>query len=181
VTRLVSTVLLFVLVTYSMLSIDWQLTLISMLFFPVILLTVRRYAMIIRPLWARMREQFGDITSVVQESLMAVRLVRGFAMEAYEVEKFGSECESYLGTQIDAARVRSFYMPLATLITSLGFVLIIWYGGNEVVRGVLSLGSLVAFYFYVVRLRGPMRMVGFMTAMFQRAAAAAERIFEILI
>ena len=180
VTRLVSTVLLFVLVTYSMLSIDWQLTLISMLFFPVILLTVRRYATIIRPLWARMREQFGDITSVVQESLMGVRLVRGFAMEAYEVEKFGSECESYFGTQIEVARARSFYMPLATLITSLGFVLIIWYGGNEVIREALSLGSLVAFYFYVVRLRGPMRMIGFMTAMFQRAAAAAERVFEII-
>jgi len=143
-------------------------------------MTVRRYAVLIRPLWTKMREQLGDITSVVQENLMGVRLVRGFAMEAYEEKKFAAECETYFGTQIETARIRSFYMPLATLITSIGFALIVWYGGNEVMRGTLTLGSLVAFYFYVALLRGPMRMVGFMTAMFQRAAAAAERIFEII-
>lgn len=180
VTRLVSTALLFVLVTYSLLSIDWQLALISLSLFPVILLTTRRYATLIRPLWGRMREQFGDITSVIQENLTGVRLVRGFAMEAYEEEKFAAECETYFGTQVEAARIRSVYMPLASLLTSLGVVLIIWYGGNEVMRGALTLGSLVAFYFYVARLRGPIRMIGFMTAMYQRAAAAAERIFEII-
>jgi len=180
VSRLVSTVLLFVLVIYSLVSINMELALISVLFFPVILLTVRRYAVLIRPLWAKMREQFGDITSVIQENLMGVRLVRGFAMEAYEEEKFTAECDTYFGTQIETARIRSFYMPLATLITSMSFVLIIWYGGNEVIRGTLTLGSLIAFYFYVARLRGPVRMVGFMTAMFQRAAAAADRIFEII-
>ena len=180
VTRLVSTGLLFVLVIYSLLSINWQLALISILFFPVIMITVRRYAVLIRPLWTKMREQLGDITSVVQENLMGVRLVRGFAMEAYEEKKFAAECETYFGTQIETARIRSFYMPLATLITSIGFALIVWYGGNEVMRGALTLGSLVAIYFYVARLRGPIRMVGFMTAMFQRAAAAADRIFEII-
>lgn len=180
VTRLVSTGLLFVLVTYSLLTINWQLAIISMLFFPVILITVRRYALLVRPLWAKMREQLGDITSVAQENLMGIRLVRGFAMEEYEERKFTAELESYFGTQIETARIRSFYMPLATLITSIGFTLIIWYGGSEIMRGTLTLGSLVAFYFYVARLRGPIRMVGFMTAMFQRASTAADRIFEII-
>ena len=180
VIRLVSTVLLFVLVSYSLLTINWQLAIISMLFFPVILMTVRRYALLVRPLWAKMREQLGDITSVVQENLMGIRLVRGFAMEDYEERKFAAELETYFGTQIETARIRSFYMPLATLITSIGFALIIWYGGSEVIRGTLTIGSLVAFYFYVARLRGPMRMVGFMTAMFQRASAAADRVFGII-
>jgi len=180
VTRLVSTGLLFVLVTYSLLTINWQLAIISMLFFPVILITVRRYALLVRPLWAKMREQLGDITSVAQENLMGIRLVRGFAMEEYEERKFTAELETYFGTQIETARIRSFYMPLATLVTSIGFALIIWYGGSEIMRGTLTLGSLVAFYFYVARLRGPIRMVGFMTAMFQRASTAADRIFEII-
>ncbi|MFQ6052713.1 MAG: ABC transporter ATP-binding protein [Candidatus Bathyarchaeia archaeon] len=180
VSRLVSTCLIFFLAIYSMTSINWQLTIITMTFLPLILLTVRRYAVKVRPLWTRMREQFGDITSVVQENLMGVRLVRGFAMEAHEEEKFAAECDIYLGTQIETARIRSFYMPLATLLASMGVVVIIWYGGNLVIRGTLTLGSLVAFYFYVARLRWPVRMVGFMTAMFQRAAVAAERIFEIV-
>ena len=179
-TMLISSGLLSVLVIYSLTSISWQLTIISMIFFPLILLTTRQFAVKIGPLWVRMREQFGDITSVLQENLTGVRVVRGFAMEAYEEEKFAAECDVYFGTQIEAAKARSFYMPLATLITSIGVVLIIWYGGNEVIRGALTLGSLVAFYFYVARLRGPFRMIGFMTAMAQRATAAAERVFEII-
>jgi len=179
-TMLISSGLLSVLVIYSLLSISWQLTIISMIFFPLILLTTRQFAVKIGPLWVKMREQFGDITSVLQENLTGVRVVRGFAMEAYEEEKFAAECDVYFGTQIEAAKARSFYMPLATLITSIGIVLIIWYGGNEVIRGALTLGSLVAFYFYVARLRGPFRMIGFMTAMAQRATAAAERVFEII-
>jgi len=180
VAQFVSTGLLFVLVTYSMFSIDWRLTLLSLPFIPVILLTVRRYAVIIRPLWSRMREQFGDITAVAQENIMGVRLVRGFAAEDHEVEKFASDCETYFGTQVEAARVRSLYMPLTTFLTSLGLVLIIWYGGNEVIRGAISLGSLIAFYFYVAKLRGPVRRVGFMTAMLQQAGASAERVFEVV-
>ena len=179
-TMLISSGLLSVLVIYSLLSISWQLTVISMIFFPLILLTTRQFAVKIGPLWVKMREHFGDITSVLQENLTGVRVVRGFAMEAYEEEKFAAECDVYFGTQIEAAKARSFYMPLATLITSIGIVLIIWYGGNEVIRGALTLGSLVAFYFYVARLRGPFRMIGFMTAMAQRATAAAERVFEII-
>ena len=177
---LISSGLLSVMVIYALLSINWQLTLMSMAFIPLMLLTVGRFATKIGPLWGRMRAQFGDITAVLQENLTGVRVVRGFAREAYEEEKFADECGTYFGIQIEVARVRSFYMPLASLIASMGVVLILWYGGSEVIRGALSLGSLIAFYFYVARLQGPIRMIGFMTAMVQRAKAAAERIFEII-
>jgi ATP-binding cassette subfamily B protein len=71
-------------------------------------------------------------------------------------------------------------MPLARLITSVGVVFIIWYGGNQVIIENLTLGSLIAFYFYIARLSGPIRMIGFITARVQRATAASERIFEIM-
>jgi len=179
-TMLVSSGLLAVLVIYSLLSISWQLTLMSLIFLPLMLLTVGRFATKIGPLWVRMRQQFGEITSALQENLTGVRVVRGFAREAYEEEKFAAECETYFGIQVEAARVRALYMPLASLIASMGVVLIIWYGGSQVIKGALTLGSLIAFYFYVARLQGPVRMIGFMTAMAQRATAAAERIFEVI-
>jgi ATP-binding cassette subfamily B protein len=78
------------------------------------------------------------------------------------------------------AKIRAFFMPMASFISSIGIVMIIWYGGNLVIRDALSLGSMVAFYFYLARLMGPVRMIGFMTSMLVRANAAAERVFEIM-
>jgi ATP-binding cassette subfamily B protein len=78
------------------------------------------------------------------------------------------------------ASIRAFFMPLASFLSSLGMVLIVWYGGGLVIRGALSLGSMVAFYFYLAKLMGPIRRIGFITSMFVRASAAAERVFEII-
>jgi ATP-binding cassette subfamily B protein len=179
-TMLVSTGLLSAMVVYSLLSINWRLTLMSMAFLPLMLLTIGRFAMKMGPLWIKMRGQFGDMTSVLQENLTGVRVVKGFTMESYEEAKFANEIEKYLKTNIDAAKVRAFYAPLSTLIISMGAVVILWYGGGEVIRGAITLGNLVAFYLYVARLRGPIRMAGFMMSMAQRARAAGQRIFEII-
>ena len=177
---IVSSILLAILVVYSLFSIDVSLAILSLVLLPFTMYTVRRFAQKIHPLWTTMRQQFGDITSALQENIMGIRVVRGFAMEAYEEQKFAKGCETYFDTNVEAGRIRAFHLPLATLITSLGSVLIIWYGGNQVISGALTVGSLVAFYFYVARLSRPIRMVGRMTSMIQRAMAAANRVFEII-
>jgi len=176
----VSSTLTGVLVVYSLLSIDMPLSLLTFIMVPFTMYSVRKYSTKIRPLWNMMREQFGDITSVLQENLTGMRVVRGFAMEAYEERKFAGECQTYFDTNVEAARTRAFWLPLAGLITTLGGVLILWYGGNKVISGTLTLGSLISFYLYVARLRGPIRMVGMMTGMIQRAMAAADRVFEVV-
>ena len=178
--QMVASVMLFVLVISSLLSIDLKLTLISMLFLPAVLFTTFRFAFRMGPIWARIRNQFGVITSVVQENLMGVRVVRGFSREEYEENKFRAECDKYFEINLEGTKTRAFYMPLATLITAMGAVVIVWYGGSQIVSGTLTIGSMVAFYFYIVRLSGPVRMMGFITAMFQRATAAADRIFDVI-
>ncbi len=179
-TQVISTSLLFTLVFYSLFSIDWQLTFLSILFIPLILLTTLRLASKVGPIWVKIRNQLGIITSVAQENLMAVRVVRGFARESYEEEKFETECETYFKFNVEGTKIRAFYNPLATLIASLGVVVIIWYGGSQVISGALSIGSLVAFYLYIARLMQPVRMVGFIAARLQRAVASAERIFDVI-
>lgn len=179
-TQLVSSILLFSMVLYTIINMSPQLTLVSMIVLPLIMFTTLRFAGRIGPIWLRIRNQFGDISSAVQENLMGVRVVRGFAMEGYEEEKFMRLCDEYFETNMEGARLRSFYMPLASMLTSMGVALIIWYGGLQVISGALSLGTLIAFYFYLIRLAGPVRMFGFMVATFQRGMAAAERIFEII-
>jgi len=178
--QMISSGLLFVLVISLLLAIDLRLTLASIIFLPAILFTTFRFASKMGPVYAQIRNQFGVITSVVQENLMGVRVVRGFSREGYEEEKFNEACETYFDTNIQGTKIRSFYLPLATMITSMGVVLIIWIGGSQVISRALTIGSLAAFYLYVASLTGPIRMIGFITAMFQRATASAVRVFGII-
>jgi ABC-type multidrug transport system fused ATPase/permease subunit len=173
-------VLLLFFVVWSMVSIDPWLTGISMLVLPLLMYSTLRYSRMVTPMWREVREQNGVITTVLQENLTGLRVVRGFSREDYEEEKFAAECKKYFDINVTLARIRAFFMPLASFISSVGIVLIIWYGGNKVISGVLSVGTIVAFYFYLNQLMRPVRMLGFMTSMFVRANAAAERVFEIV-
>jgi ATP-binding cassette subfamily B protein len=176
---IISSTLLLLLVLYSMFSLNLRLTVISGIVLPFMFLATRGFSTRIRPLWSQVREQYGVLTSVLQENLSGVRVVRGFSREFYEEEKFRKECQEYFDINMIMAKYRAFFMPLATFISSIGVVIIIWYGGNQVASGVLTIGGMVAFYFYLTRLMSPVRMIGFMTSMFVRTIAAAERVFEI--
>jgi ATP-binding cassette subfamily B multidrug efflux pump len=180
VRMLLSSVLLLVLVLYSLVSINMTLTLISVTVIPFVFLATREFSRRIGPLWAAVREQNGVITSVLQENLAGVRVVRGFSREKHEEKKFSTELQGFFDMNITMARIRAFFMPLATFISSIGFVLIIWYGGGQVIANALTVGSLVAFYFYLARLMRPVRMIGFMTSMVVRALAAGNRVFDII-
>jgi len=177
---IVSSTLTAMVVVYSLISINGPLALLSLILIPFTMYTIRQFSTRIRPLWDTLRQQYGDITSVFQENLMGIRVVRGFAMEAYEEQKLEGELGTYFDTNVEGARVRAFWLPLSTLITTLNTILILWYGGNQIINGALTLGSLVSFYFYVARMRRPIMMAGMMTSAIQRAMAAADRIFEII-
>lgn len=176
----ISNSLILLTVFYSMISLSWKLSLVALVTLPVLLYTTTFYSKRVRPMWGEVREQNGVITSVLQENLSGLRVVRGFSREEYEEEKFSAEVLKFFDINVTMARIRAFFMPLASLISSIGVVIIIWYGGNQVINGALTLGTVLAFYFYMARLMGPVRMLGFMTSMFVRAQAAADRVFEII-
>jgi len=175
-----SNFLLLVLVIYSMTNINTSLTLVSIIILPFLLVTTLNFSRRVRPMWQAVREQNGVITSVMQENLSGLRVVRGFSREEFEQEKFWAELLKFFDINIEMAKLRAFFRPLTSLISGIGVVIIIMYGGTLVIEGALSLGSMIAFYFYLVRLMGPVRMLGFMTGMFVRAQAASERVFEII-
>jgi ATP-binding cassette subfamily B protein len=177
---IVSTALLLVLVAYTLFTMNVELTMLTLATLPFVFLTVWSFARRVGPMWQKIREQYGDITSVIQENLAGIRVVRGFAQESQEEMKAVREFTEYFDTNILVTKLRAFFMPLATLITSIGFVLIIWYGGGRVASGALTLGGLVAFYFYVVRIAQPVRMLGQISAMTIRATTASRRIFEVI-
>jgi ABC-type multidrug transport system fused ATPase/permease subunit len=171
---------LLTLVIYSMVSISTHLTMVSIIILPFLLVTALNFSRRIRPMWQAVREQNGVITSVMHENLSGLRVVRGFSREVFEEDKFWAELTKYFDINIKMAKLRAFFRPLTTFISGIGVVIIIMYGGTLVIQETLSLGSMIAFYFYLARLMGPVRMLGFMTGMFVRAQAAAERVFEII-
>jgi len=176
----ISNTLILITVLYSMASLSWELTFIALITLPFLLYTTSTFGKKVRPMWQEVREQNGVLTSVLQENLSGLRVVRGFSREEYEEEKFGAEVQKFFDINVKMARFRAFFMPLASLISSVGIVIIIWVGGRQVIAGTLTLGTVLAFYFYMSRLMGPVRMLGFMTSMFVRAQAAADRVFEIV-
>ncbi|MCJ7574375.1 ABC transporter ATP-binding protein/permease, partial [Candidatus Bathyarchaeota archaeon] len=175
---IVSTIVLVVLVMWNLFSMDIRLTILTLAILPFIFFTMLVFGRKSFPVTQVMRQQYGDITSAFQENLMGLRVVRGFAQEGQEERKIERELDKYFGSHLLTAKYRAFYLPLATFITAIGFVFILWYGGNQVITGALSLGVLVAFYFYIQRISQPVRMLGQIFNMFLRAYAAAGRVFE---
>jgi|TARA_B100001971_G_C18261940_1_gene587773 ATP-binding cassette subfamily B protein len=180
VRMVLSSVLLLVLVLYALISINPTLTLLSLSVVPFVFLSTAYFSRNVRPLWNLFREQYGVITSVLQENLAGTRVVRGFSREEFEEKKFSVELMEYFDLNMDLAWFRARFGPLASFISSLGFVLIIWYGGGQVISGIITVGSVVAFYFYLAKLMGPVRRIGFMTSMVVRAIAAGNRVFDII-
>jgi ATP-binding cassette subfamily B protein len=134
----------------------------------------------IRPRFALTREIFGDMTSVIQQTIVGTRVVRAFAQEEHEKKKFSVPHSRYLKTNIEIWRYRSMFMPFMAFTVSLGTALVYWYGGGEVIRGNMTIGSLVASAAYLAMLVMPVRFIGFLMTFYQQAITGAERIFEIM-
>lgn len=161
-------------------SMDVRLTLLSLLTLPPLFALTFRFARRIRPLFDQSREVLGAMNSVLQENIVGTRVVKFFAREAFEEGKFGEKNEHYMALGVEAARLRSTYIPLMTLTLNIGTIIVYWYGGREVIGGGLSLGSLIAFNSYMTMLVMPVRFMGFLITFLQNALAGVGRVFEII-
>ncbi|HEX2513561.1 MAG TPA: ABC transporter ATP-binding protein, partial [Chloroflexota bacterium] len=180
VLQIVNTVVLYVSVLALMFFLNWQLALLSLLTLPFLAVTAIQYGTRVRPLFSRMQRQWAQLTAVLQENVTGVRVVKAFAREDFEIGKFERENQVYLERNIAATRLQALVYPLMLFITSIGTIAIIWFGGQQVVVGALTLGTLLAFSAYLARLAQPTRMLGFIIAWISRATASGERLFEIL-
>jgi ATP-binding cassette subfamily B protein len=133
-----------------------------------------------RPLSALMQNQTAILTTRLEQNLRGARTVKAFAQEEAEIARFERETERWFDLAAQAARLQAVNIPLLDLIANIGTIFIIWYGGLLVIWGQLTLGELVAFSAYVAQLFQPVRRMGTITPAIAMAAAAGERIFEIL-
>jgi len=179
-TGLVSAILLIVGAFTSMISMSFELTLVSIVVLPFVFASIYFFGKRIRPVSQSEREYYGKLTSVLFENLTGIRVVRAFAREGYEREKFNTPNRNYLDTSLVSAKIRAFHFPLITFLVSLGTVAIFWYGGVEVMHGRLDVGGLWAFSAYLLMLMRPMFLLGMTWGGYQRMVTAGERVFEVM-
>lgn len=177
---LTATIILVVGVSAAMMWEDLPLALLVMLPLVALIVTAIYFGNTIRPLFKRIQEQMGVLSSTMQESMTGIGVVKAFAREEHEVEKFEQENQLWFERRYESIRLWANYWPLFTFILSLSILLLLWFGGPAAVRGEITVGSLFAMISYVLMLNAPVSHLGFLVNMAATAGASAGRVFEIM-
>src|SRR5690606_16133023 len=167
-------------VTVILITMDPLLTLLALGSLPFLNLLATRFSRRLHPAVLGIQQESAELAAVVEESVAGVRVVKGFGAEAVQSARLDKEADDVYDRSMEAASVRATYLPALELLPNLGLIATLGYGGHLVLDGGLTLGELVAFNVYVVMLVWPLRMLGMILAQGQRAAAAGERVQEVL-
>ena len=160
--------------TVVLIVTDWRLALLSLCMLPLITLIARQFSRAIFPVSLEIQQELASLSGVVEETVSGIRVVKGFGAEKLQSEQLRDRGNRVYERGIRLGRIRAFYMPLNELIPSLALVAVLWGGGHAVLSNRITLGTMVAFTSYVVMLVWPLRMVGWIVSVSQRAAAASE-------
>jgi ABC-type multidrug transport system fused ATPase/permease subunit len=169
-----------VLASAVMFAINPWLALIALAPAPLIVYTASRYNRVSRPAQQEVQQRIAELTAEAEENVSGIRIVKAFAREEYQLQRFSRSVSRVFDQSIYSTRLQAFFSPLIGLLPQLGIALVLLIGGREVIAGNLSLGNFTAFYTYLVMLAGPLRMLGVAMGMAQRAIASGNRLFEIL-
>ena len=164
----------------AMTYLDWKLTLFTILTFPVVLYFMNFFGKKIRRSGGMIQEATAEITSVLQEAVSSARVVKSFVREQYEIDRFIRENEANLKANLKNAKYMATLTPTIEFVAALGVTMILWFGGNNVIEGDTTAGSLVAFLAYAVNISNPIKRITRVTGNIQRALAAAQRVFDVL-
>ena len=168
------------LVATLMLTTNWRLALVSMAFVPPVIWRAIRMSGTLRPTWMQVQAETGAMTTVLQENLAGMKVVKAFGASEFEVKKFEKKAGAVARLTYSATRLFASQGSLMTFIFTAATGAILWFGGREIIAGRMSPGDLAAFILYMGLLGMPVRMSGWMVSTFSRATSAGQRIFEVL-
>ena len=173
-------IVFFGLALFIMLRIDATLTIIALLPYPILALTIRLIGRHIYTLYQKIQEGFSTMNTKVQENLSGVRVVKAYTLEASEIEHFNELNQDFVNRNHKQIRFMSALFPLFSFLPGISAVVLLWMGGIHVIDGIISIGEFVAFLAYLMMLRRPMITLGFIVNTFERGAASMDRINAIL-
>ena len=178
--RSLSLVVMLGAVSALLLTTNWRLGLVSLAFVPPVIWRAVVMARSLRRTWTKVQAETGHMTTVLQENLAGIRVVKAFGAAEHEEAKFQQRASAVADHTYSATRLFASQGSLMTFIFTLATGAILWFGGREIVAGRLTHGELAAFILYMGVLAMPVRMIGWLVNTFSRAASAGQRIFEVL-
>ena len=170
----------FLMIISMMFSMEWKMTLLALIPLPIISFAVYALGEKVHKYSDDVQEHFSKLTTRVQESLSGIRVVRGFVREEYEKNIFNKMSWEYLEKNMRLAKIQSLMWPLMFMLTGISIVVVIWYGGKNVIAQTMSLGTMTQFIMYLGMLIWPMIAFGWVVNIFQRGAASMARFCKVL-
>ncbi|NOZ29750.1 MAG: ABC transporter ATP-binding protein [Chloroflexi bacterium] len=178
--QLLNTLIMFMGTMTLLILLDWRLALMSLTIVPIALVIMVIVLRKVMPHFMIIQQKLGNLNTILQENLAGARVVRAFAREPYEIQRFKAANLDLLEENLYVARIMGFSIPLIFTLGGIGTLIVIWVGGLRVIDNRLTLGELVAFNTYLAMLTLPLFFLGMILGMMTRAGASARRIFEIL-
>jgi ATP-binding cassette, subfamily B, multidrug efflux pump len=163
-----------------MFTLNWKLTLITLVFMPFLVITVWKFEGKIHPAFRSIRKSMSDLTTAVQENITGVRTVKSFAREAHEVQRFMVHSGEYKSSNLNSAEIWARYFPVMELFANLSVVVLLGVGGYMVINRSMTIGELVAFFSLIWYIISPMWGIGFLINNYTQSKASGERVLEIL-
>ncbi len=180
ITETVRIVGLYIVILIGMAFTSGRLTLMIVPVLVVLAAMSLWYGTVVRPMWLRIQQQQATLTRVLSENLNGVRVVKAFAEEASEIESYGHEADELFERSMRPARLRARIMPAMLATAGIGTVIVLGVGGRLALEGSVSIGVLVAFYYYFARLIPPTQQMGFVIQRIAIAIASGGRLFELM-
>ncbi len=173
-------VLLLIGVTAVLMSMNWQLALLSMIPIPLVVLAMRGFSRYVRPAFRRRQMELGELNAALNDNISGIREIQAFTREDTEGQRIWSRIVRYRDSLLHALRLMAVFHPAVEFSASLGTVILIYFGGRLVLHQILPVADLVAYFLYLELLYQPVRALSGVWESIQQSTAGADRIAELL-
>ena len=163
-----------------MIYLDWKLSLLTLVVIPLVGQAMKIFGRKIKRNGTVIQERMADITSLLQESISAIRVVKSFVREKYETDRFQRQNQLNFQAAMKNVQLTSLLTPTVEFLAAVSVTFIVWFGGYEVVNNEMTAGALVAFLTYAVNLANPVKRLSRVYGNLQRAMAAVDRVFAVI-
>jgi len=173
-------IITFIAITLVLASLNWRLTLYSMAPIPLVILALLGFSKYVRPAFRRRQQEVGDLNAVLNDSIAGIREIKAFNRESEQLERVEIGIERYRVSLLTALRLMAIFQPFIDFSTSIGQLVVIFFGGQMALRGTLPIADLVAFFLYLEMFYQPIRALGMSWEHVQEALAGFDRVAELL-
>ena len=167
-------------ITAILAFLNWKLTLLSLLFVPFVILQSSAVMRRLRFMWLGVQDIMGQSATILQENLVGMHVVKAFAAETYEIQKYDQTAQELREAYFQSERLQGTNSAWLTLYFTIALGIILWFGGWEVIRGHLTAGGLTQFILYMNQLNFPIRQAARVINSFSRAISSGQRLFDVL-